>query len=373
MERMKVTPWSVEGKVNYEHLIKEFGVSPITDELISRIRKITGEVHLQLRRKIFFAHRDLDFILDKYERGEKFVLYTGRGPSGPVHIGHIVPWIFTKWLQEKFGVKLYFQVTDDERFLYNPSRQLSKEEIQKYVYDNILDVIAIGFDERKTEIVVNTKAAGALYNIAIEVARHVTLSTVKAIFGFKDEDNIGIVFFPAIQAAPAFLESKLTGVNAPCLIPAAINQDPYWRMTRDVAPKIGYYKPAQIHSRFLPALTAGGKMSASIPESAIYLKDSDEEVEYKIMNAFTGGRATKKEQKKLGGQPEICSIYQFFSFLFEENDEELMERYTACRSGELLCGECKAELTSRIKKFLHQHRKKREKAKDKIDEFLFKG
>ena len=31
-------------------------------------------------------------------------------------------------------------------------------------------------------------------------------------------------------------------------------QDPYFRMTRDVAPKLGYIKPALIESSFFPAL-----------------------------------------------------------------------------------------------------------------------
>lgn len=33
-----------------------------------------------------------------------------------------------------------------------------------------------------------------------------------------------------------------------------IEQDPYFRMTRDVAPRLGYHKPALIESRFFPAL-----------------------------------------------------------------------------------------------------------------------
>ncbi|MEM5813229.1 MAG: hypothetical protein QXU71_02620, partial [Candidatus Aenigmatarchaeota archaeon] len=97
----EVTPWSVEGKVDYDRLTKEFGLKLIDNKILERIKKHTNELHLFLRRKIFFAHRDLDWILDKYEQGEKFFLYTGRGPSGRTHIGHMIPWIFTKWLQDK--------------------------------------------------------------------------------------------------------------------------------------------------------------------------------------------------------------------------------------------------------------------------------
>src|SRR3990170_4274749 len=116
-EEMIVTPWEVKGEIDYDKLIKDFGIKAIDEVLLKRIKKHTGELHYLLRRKIFFAHRDMNWILDQYEKGNKFFLYTGRGPSGKTHLGHLIPWIFTKWLQDKFGVKLYFQITDDEKFL----------------------------------------------------------------------------------------------------------------------------------------------------------------------------------------------------------------------------------------------------------------
>ncbi|MEM2983216.1 MAG: tryptophan--tRNA ligase, partial [Candidatus Bathyarchaeia archaeon] len=116
-EEMVVTPWEVAGEIDYSKLIEQFGTQPLTDDLLEELREHTGELHMQLRRRIFFSHRDLDWLLEKYRMGEKFVLYTGRGPSGNVHLGHVIPWIFTKHLQEKFDAKLYFQLTDDEKFL----------------------------------------------------------------------------------------------------------------------------------------------------------------------------------------------------------------------------------------------------------------
>ena len=100
---MVVTPWEVKGKVDYERLIKEFGTQPLTDELLEKVAKYTNGLHLQIQRQIFFSHRDLDTVLNMYEQGKKFVLYTGRGPSGPVHIGHLIPWIFTLHLQKNLA------------------------------------------------------------------------------------------------------------------------------------------------------------------------------------------------------------------------------------------------------------------------------
>lgn len=367
-EEMTVTPWEVSGKIDYGKLIEQFGTEPITEDLLRRVKKKVGELHFHLRRKIFFSHRDFDWILDQYELGNKFVLYTGRGPSGHTHIGHLVPWIFTKYLQDKFGVKLYFQLTDDEKFLIN--QNLSSSKALRLTYENALDVIAVGFDKKRTFLLSDMKHADLLYNIALEVAKHVTVSTAKAVFGFKDSSNIGILFFPAMQAAPCFIESILEGENTPCLIPAAIDQDPYWRIARDVAPKLGFYKPAQIHSRFLPGLGKGGKMSSSMPETCIFTTDSPEEAEKKIMNAFTGGRSTVEEQRKYGGDPSICSVYHYEYFLFEPRDEKIKETEEACRKGELLCGEHKQRLAELVKKFLREHQERREKAKDHLEEYF---
>src|ERR671922_1210371 len=284
----RVTPWEVDGRIDYRRLIEEFGTQPISSEILEQFERITGEIHPMLNLHYFFSHRDLDFILRKVENREKIYLYTGRGPSGMVHMGHLMPWIFTKYLQDKFGSKLLFQLTDDEKFLYSHDR--TREEINHYTYENLLDIIAVGFDSKKTKIIIDTKHIHHLYPIATEIAKRITFSTAKAVFGFSNSTNIGMIGFPPIQAAPCFLPSIIEGKPTPVLIPAAIDQDPYWRMTRDVADRMNYYKPAQIHSKFLPGLGMLGKMSSSKPETAIFTTDDPEVVDKKVSTAFTGGQ-----------------------------------------------------------------------------------
>lgn len=364
-----VTPWSVEGDIDYEKLIEKFGTSKITPEILERFKALTGEIHLFLRRSVFYSHRDLDWIISRYEGGEEFFLYTGRGPSGGVHLGHLIPWIFTKYLQDKFGVELYFQMTDDEKY-YN-SDKLTLEQTKQFARENTLDLVSLGFDPKKTFVFTDMGYTKTLYSIAARVAKHTTFSTAKAVFGFENSTDIGMVFFPALQAAPCFLPSVLKGRNIPCLIPAAIDQDPYWRgIAREVAPKLGFYKPAQIHSKFIPGLGQGGKMSASQPETAIFTTDSPKAVEKKILSSYTGGRATVEEQRKLGGQPDICPVYHYYYFMFEENDQKLLNIHDECRSGRLLCGDCKGMLAPRVKRFIEQHQVRRERAEGILDEFI---
>ena len=74
--------------------------SLIDKNLLQRFTDVTGrEPHRFLRRGIVFSHRDLETILDKYERKEPFYLFTGRGPSSDsLHLGHSIPFEFTKYV-----------------------------------------------------------------------------------------------------------------------------------------------------------------------------------------------------------------------------------------------------------------------------------
>ena len=87
---------------------------------------------------------------------------------------------------------------------------------------------------------------------------------------------------------------------------------------------------------------------------------------------YTGGKPTAAEQRKTGANPLVCSIYQYFFYLFEEDDKKLIDREYKCKSGEILCGECKKELFSRLNLFLAEHQKRREKAKDVIEQYHIK-
>jgi len=364
-----VTPWEVTGEIDYDLLVEKFGTKKIDDALLDRFLKY-GKLHPLLRRGVFYSHRDFDWILDMYDKGQPFVLYTGRGPSGHTHIGHLITWIFTKYLQDVFGSKLYFQMTDDEKFLFNEN--LTLDDTLKGAYENALDVIALGFDPKKTKIVVDTECIHTLYPIALKVAKRVTFSTTKAVFGFDNSTNIGSIFYTSIQAAPAFLESELEKHNVPCLIPCGIDQDAHFRVARDVAPLLGYYKPALIHNKMFPSLMGADKMSSSQPGSTIFTTDPPKVIRKKIANAFTGGAVSVEEQKKSGGKPEACSVFKYQYYLFEPDDAAVNDLQDRCRNGQIMCGECKRILADRVVAFLEEHQRKREEARAHIEEFMMR-
>ena len=367
-EDFQVTPWEVKGRVDYDKLIKIFGTQPLNKELLNKLERISGrELHMFLRRGVFFSHRDFDKILDDIEKGRGFFLYTGRGPSGPMHVGHLIPFIMTKWFQEVFNVNVYIMITDDEKFL--DEEKMSLDEVRRWAYENILDIIAVGFDPDKTFIFLDTEYIRNMYPLAIKIAKKINLNLVRSVFGFGGDTNIGLTFYPALQIVPTMFEKKR------CLIPAAIDQDPYWRIQRDLAEGFGYYKAAAIHSKFLPPLTGfEGKMSTSRPETAIFLQDDPKTVRRKIMRyAFSGGQPTVELHRKLGGNPDIDVSFQWLYMLFEPDDKRIKEIEEDYRSGRLLTGELKEILIERLNDFLEQHRQRREEAKELVHIFKYEG
>ncbi|KAH0550962.1 tryptophan--tRNA ligase [Trichoglossum hirsutum] len=373
-----VNPWSVSGEIvdgvalaiDYEKLISQFGTRHIDPPLLERFERVTGhKPHRFMRRGIVFSHRDLEAILDRYETGKPFFLYTGRGPSSDsMHIGHMIPFEFTKWLQDVFDVPLVIMLTDDEKFLFKMN--LSIEEVIGFSRQNAKDIIAVGFDPKKTFIFSDLEfMGGAFYKNVVRVSRCVTANQSKAIFGFDDSDNVGKIHFASIQAATSFAstfphifgpDQKLTA-KIPSLIPCAIDQDPYFRMTRDVAARLKYQKPSLIHSIFLPALQGpGSKMSASIDTSAIFMKDTPALIKKKINKyAFSGGQTSAEEQRLLGGDPDVDVSFQYLKF-FLEDDDELESIRLAYRKGEMLTGELKQRCIKELQLFVaaFQERKK---------------
>jgi len=263
--------------------------------LLQRFEKVTGQKpHRWLRRGLFFSHRDFNKILDLHEKGEPWFLYTGRGPSsGSMHIGHTIPFEFTKWLQDVFDVPCVIMLTDDEKALFKEN--ITFEQAIEFAMENAKDIISVGFDQKKTFIYSDLKYFGGhmLMN-AWEFSKLLTFNQVRGAFGFNESTNVGRIFFPSLQCVAAFAtsypelwsdkpaETRTKQIaKMQCLIPMAIDQDPYFRLLRDHAHRMRYPspKPALIHSRFLTALQGvGGKMSASDPNSVISMSDTPKQI-----------------------------------------------------------------------------------------------
>lgn len=244
------------------------------------------------------------------------------------------------------------------------------------------DIIAVGFDRRKTFIFQDTKYMGTMYDTVVCVERLVSVNQVRAIFGFEDKQPMGCFSYPAIQAAPSFStafphifetpeewrddDESLSALGGdapragskkpkkktasgpdgvPCLIPCAIDQDPFFRMTRDVAPRLNMHKCALLHAKFFPALQgAGGKMSASASDGTIYLSDTKKQIATKVnRHGFSGGQQTLPLHRLLGANTAVDVPLQYLAF-FLEDDAELARIEREYAAGRLTTGEVKKVL-----------------------------
>ena len=346
----KVDPYEVSGDLDYKKLVKQFGVSKITPAILKKL----GTKNLLLTRGAFYAHRDLNKIL----KG-KFAIVTGRGPSEKMHIAHLAMFRAVVDLQKKHGCFVFIPFSDDEKILVKGTDYV---KTQKMSLENAKDILALGFDPKKTKIMFDLKHMNQdIYNLAINASSKITISTVKAVMGFKDSKNIGSFFYPAIQIAHILYPTFKRKV--PTIMITAIDQDPFVRLARDVSERMGLKKPGALTIKFLPGLSGGAKMSSSDPSSALYTDDSDAEIERKIKRAFSGGKETLAEHKKYGGNPDIDASFQYLKYFLEDDDKKLAEIERRYKSGDLMSGELKSYTISKAKNFFAQHRKNRKKVK----------
>jgi len=330
-----------------------------------------------------YSHRDLDKICTLVEQGKPFYLYTGRGPSSlAMHFGHLIPFMMTKWLQDAFDVPLVIQMTEDEKFLWKgtwePGAGDNMMKFRHFTHENVKDIIAVGFDKKKTFIFSDLDYVGHMYPNIVRIWKAITYNAARSCFGFQGENNIGQSAFCAVQAAPSFPSSfkvPLRNQNhMGCLIPCAIDQDPYFRLTREVAHKLVptdhplQGKPALLHAKFFPPLQGAlGKMSASDTSSAIYLTDTPEEIHAKIhKHAFSGGRATAKEQRELGADLDVDVSYQWLRFFLEDDAElEWIGRDYGSGSGDFWSAfSVKNRLIEELQKIVKRHQAARDAITD---------
>lgn len=357
----QITPWEVhsgetEKKIDYTKIIKEFGCEPFSLVLA---RKYNLD-HILFRRGMVFAHRDFISLLEAASRGESIYLYTGRGPSSKsLHLGHSIPFLLCRYLQERFKCKIVIQVTDDEKYIW---KDITVEQAVKYGEENVKDIIAFGLDPEKTFIFSNIMYAHNFIRNTLKIEKSISMKKMIKVFGFEENAKVGQISFPCRQMAPCypssfprFLESKSW-----CLIPCSIDQDPYFRVARDIAEKMSAKKPATLYTCFLPALQGtGSKMSASCESSSIYFSDTAAEIKKKIRKyAFSGGKDTAEEHRKLGGDPSVDVAFQYLRFFLE--DDILLAKYeNGYKDGSILSGEMKNLCIETVQEFVRQFQERR--------------
>ncbi len=333
-----------------EKLVKEFGASRISD-----LTDLPDFYTFQ--NGLIYSHRDFDKFMKAIRKGEKCAIVSGFNASGTVHFGHKAVFDTNLYFQKKYGILVFIPISDDESYVAGKVK--NQEEALKNSFELAKELLAYGFDPHKTYFIIDQIYTN-IYNLAIKLSRKINLSEIKATYGYKNEDNIGLHFYPSIQSAHILFPQEKFGIKN-VLVPIGPDEDAHIRICRDVAPLAGYNKPSILHVTFLPGID-GKKMSKS-RDNAIFLKDNEKAIIKKVRRAYSGGQKTIEEHRRLGGNPHVDVALQYLSKFFLESEESkrLIEEY---KGGKILSGEIKDILSKKLVNFISDFQKRLKNVKD---------
>jgi len=355
-------PFGVNIIEDYDRLLTEFGIQPFKP-LLSQVPNPCAA----MRRGVIFGHRDFERIIDAMRSGREFAVMSGIKPTGEFHLGTLMTAREIIYFQQE-GAMAFYCVADIEAYEDNG---IPFEESEKIAVNNIADLLALGFDPKKGYVYRQSKEE-RVKDLAILFSRGATLATMKAIYG---ERHMGLYLSALIQAGDILMpQLEDFGGPKPTVVPVGVDQDPHIRFTRDLAnrfqSKFNFIPPSSTYHKLIKALDGGYKMSKRNPMSYFTLDEDPETIAKKILYAFTGGQPTAEEQRRLGGNPNICPIFDMYLFHFMEDDKEVVNLYNDCRCGNILCGEDKMRLIKIVTSFVKEHQRKKAQLIDKAREIL---
>ncbi len=361
-------PWTVSEIKDYDKLLKDFGMGGF-DDFVKKFDSFR-----YIRRGIIFGQRDFGKIASAIDKKKPFAMMTGLMPSGNFHIGHKMVADEIIWLQE-LGAETFICAADVESYLmrdipFERARQIALEEY-------LTNYFALGLKEKKLHFWFQSDYVSEYYRLRDMGSKRVTFNELKAIYGDLSPAKIVSVLTQVADILHPQLERF--GGPKPTVVPVGADQDPHIRLTRDISSRLAAKReggadmdcipPSATYHKFMSGLQ-GGKMSSSDPKSHIALSEDSKTARKKIMSAKTGGRETVEEQKKKGGQPDKCMVYELYLYHLVDDDMELSKIYHECKNGSILCGECKGRCADMMEKFLKEHQSKIPAARKKTEKLI---
>ena len=343
----EIDPWGTLKIKDYDYVFSQFGVKPYPSSM-----KLD---HYFFERDIIIGHRDFDKVAKRIKSKKPFVNITGIAASGPYHLGHKVDIDLFNYFKSKGG-KNYFAVTDLDAYLSRPDSNIPDlATAKKWAVKNVSDCLALGLS--KKDVYVSSQKENRYFEFAFELSKKITKNTFNAVYGHVDLGKVGANFLQYSDIMHPQLE-EFEGAM-PSVTGIGLDQDPHARLTRDIAKRLPYKMeiPGFIYFKHQSGLQPGSKMSASHPETAIFLDDDLKAAEKKIKRAFSGGQPTMEEHKEKGGNLEIDLVYEMLKFHYPKTKEleKLGKEFT---KGSLLASELKQFAIDFFIPFLKEHQKK---------------
>lgn len=310
---------------------------------------------------------------------EKKRVITGDRPTGKLHIGHYFGSLKKRIEMQNSGeYDMYILIADVQALTDNFD---NPEKVRKNVREVAIDYLSAGIDPNKTTIYIQsmipeTAELTVYYSNLVTISRLQRNPTVKTEIAqkkdlFGESVTYGFLGYPVSQAA------DITTFQGE-LVPVGEDQEPLIEQCREIVRKFNSIygnvlkEPKAVLSseKRIKGLDGNEKMGKSLG-NAIYLSDSEEEINKKVMSAITDPNRIKKDDL---GNPNICMV-SYYHKLFT-NPEDVKTVCEECKAGKRGCVACKKQLANNIIEFLRPIREKREYYEahpEEVDKFLMEG
>lgn len=309
----------------------------------------------------------------------KKTILTGDRPTGNLHLGHYFGSIKNRVSLQK-DYETYIEIADVQALTDNFD---NPEKVRSNVHELTIDYLSCGIDPNETNIFIQSRIPEiaeltVFFSNLVTVSRLMRNPTTKAevnqkkdVFGNNGESiTYGFLGYPVSQAADIAI------FNAD-LVPVGEDQVPHIEQCREIVRKFNSIygntltEPEHLLSKTprIKGLDGNDKMGKSLG-NAIYLKDDNETISKKIMNAKTDPEKIKKDDP---ANPEICMVYYYHKLINNPNLETVCSE---CKNGSRGCVACKKELIDKMNEFLNPIREKRkyyEENPDLVNKILDEG
>lgn len=340
-----IDPYGDSLPEDYSKVVRHFGLEPFDEKMFPSPNRL-------MRRGIIFAGRDMKHISECIKKKKPFYVLSGIMPTSQrVHFGTKSVIEQMKYFQDHGG-ETYFLIADLEA---NAARGINLAEARKNALEyHIPTYLALGLDIQKTKFYFQSENRTVI-KLAYEAAQKITLNEFKGVYGNAEPSRmlaaitqIGDMLYPQEKH-----QKPIQGI-----IPTGIDQEPHVRLCRDYLHRIESQKRftpiSSIYHKFMPAMDGLRKMSKSNPKGSISLPEDKKVAEKVIKSAFTGGRATMEEQRKLGAVIEKDMVYELLKQHLVESDKELKKIHDDYKSGKMLSGEIKQLAVEKMNHFLEK-------------------
>ena len=255
-----------------------------------------AQKELSPEEKLELVTSHLDEVLNKdileeviLKEKRPLVLYWGTATTGRPHCGYFVPMMkIAQFLRAGCRVKIL--LADIHGFLDNLKAPIElvkfRAEYYKYIIQSLLKAVGVSLD--KLEFVLGSSYQLTadytmdLFRLSSVVTEH---DAKKAGAEVVDNATLSGLIYPLMQA----LDEQHLGVDAQF---GGVDQRKIFTLAQETLPRVGYKSRAHLMNPMVPGL-AGGKMSASDPDSKIDILDNAEAVRKKLKKRLQNPKRQK--------------------------------------------------------------------------------